>query len=217
MFTIAAVCYMKINEIFYSIQGEGLWTGMPNVFIRTTGCNLRCSYCDTKYAYAEGKDHSIDSVFKAIKIFKCKQVCITGGEPTLQPDIYELTDVLLENEYLICMETNGSMDISKIIQKNVLLSLDIKCPSSGMSDKMLFKNLDLLRESDQLKFVIKDHNDFLYSKNILEKYLPVCTVFFQPVWGTNFEVLAKWILKNNLKVKLGLQIHKVIWGDKLTV
>ena len=124
---------MDINEIFYSIQGEGSWTGIPNIFIRTTGCNLRCSYCDTKYAYYEKKNMTINEIIDVISKYKCKNICITGGEPLLQKETINLIDTLIKNNYKICLETNGSIDIKNISNKKYLIiSLDIKCPSSKM-------------------------------------------------------------------------------------
>jgi 7-carboxy-7-deazaguanine synthase len=206
---------MKINEIFYSIQGEGKWSGLPNIFIRTTGCNLRCLFCDTKYAYDDGKEMKIDEIIKEISKYPCKYVCVTGGEPLFQKDMLELLDRLLKRNYCICLETNGSIDIENIVgKKSLMISLDIKCPSSNMHEKMCLENLSLLKKDDQLKFVIGDIKDYDYAKKIINKYKPVCTVFFQPVWGINAKQLAEWILNDELNVKLGLQTHKMIWGDK---
>ena len=206
---------MKINEIFYSIQGEGKWSGLPNIFIRTTGCNLRCSFCDTKYAYEKGKELSINEIFSKVKKYNCKFVCITGGEPLIQKDTIRLIEDLIKNNYSITIETNGSIDLSPLIKiDKIMISCDIKCPSSNMHKKMCFENIKILKEKDQLKFVIKDKKDYNYAKKIVQNYQPICTVFFQPVWGTNIKNLAEWILKDNLDVKIGLQIHKIIWGDK---
>ncbi len=209
---------MKINEIFYSIQGEGNWTGLPNIFIRTTGCNLRCSFCDTKYAYFNGKEMTVKEIIEKICKYPCKYVCITGGEPLLQKDIVDLIDKLLKIGYKISIETNGSIIIKKISNiKSLMISLDIKCPSSAMHENNYLENINLLKKDDQLKFIIKNKNDYVYAKKILEKYKPVCTVFLQLVWGKKPRNLAKWIIKDGLNVKLGLQIHKIIWGEKRRV
>ncbi len=206
---------MKINEIFYSLQGEGKWTGLCNIFIRTSGCNLRCSFCDTQYAYNDGKEMSIDKILSRISKYPCKYICITGGEPLLQNEILDLVDIILKRNYKICLETNGSIDIKRLSnRKPLVISLDIKCPSSNMHEKILLENISLLKKEDQLKFVIKDKNDYNYAKKVIKKYKPICTVFFQPVWGTNPSDLADWIICDGLKVKLGLQLHKIIWGDK---
>lgn len=206
---------MKINEIFYSIQGEGLWSGLPNIFIRFTGCNLRCSYCDTKYAYEDGEIMSIDIIIQNLSKYTCSFVCITGGEPLIQDDIVQLIDNLLKKGYYICLETNGSIDIGKFVNiKRLLVSLDIKCPSSNMHEKMKLKNISLLTTDDQLKFIIKNKTDYEYAKKIIQKYKPKGTVFLQPVWGSNLEEISTWILHDGLKVRMGLQLHKIIWGDK---
>lgn len=206
---------MEINEIFYSLQGEGRWTGLPNIFIRTSGCNLRCSFCDTTYAYDDGKEMSIDKILSQISKYPCKYICITGGEPLLQNETLELIDVLLKRNYKVCLETNGSINIEKLSnKKSLIISLDIKCPSSNMHEKNYFKNISLLRKDDQLKFVIKDKDDYNYAKKIVNEYKPICMVFFQPVWGTNPEELANWITTDGLDVKIGLQLHKIIWGDR---
>jgi len=206
---------MNINEIFYSIQGEGKWTGLPNIFIRTTGCNLRCSFCDTKYAYDDGTEISMEDIVKSVSNYPCTCVCITGGEPLLQDEIENLIDVLLKKDYNICLETNGSINVAPFSsKKSLMISLDIKCPSSNMHEKMHFNNIPLLDGGDQLKFVIKDKNDYNYAKDIVKKYEPKCSIFFQPAWGTDATNLAEWILADRLNVKLGLQIHKILWGDK---
>ena len=206
---------MKINEIFYSIQGEGNWTGLPNIFIRTTGCNLRCSFCDTKYAYEKGKEMTIDEIIEKIGSYPCKYICITGGEPLLQKDIIHLIDKLLKKGYKISIETNGSLSIKKISnKKNLMISIDIKCPSSNMNEFNYFENFNFLRENDQLKFIIKNKDDYEYAKTILEKYKPFCTVFLQPVWGRNPKNLTRWVIKDGLNAKIGLQIHKIIWCNK---
>ena len=216
---------MDISEIFYSIQGEGIFVGAPTVFVRTSGCNLRCSYCDTKYAYEEpGKKMSLDEIVEVVRKFKSKYVCITGGEPLLQQDkTLDLIGRLLNFNYEnISIETNGSIDISPILnhfgdhnnKDRVTISMDIKCPSSNMSNHMKMDNIHLLRETDQLKFVIQDEEDYKYSKEIIHRYNPRSTVLLQPVWGTNLTLLADWILKDNLNARLSLQIHKIIWGER---
>ena len=206
---------MEINEIFYSIQGEGKWMGLPNIFIRTTGCNLRCSFCDTTYAYETGEEMSIEEIINRIRKHPCNYVCITGGEPLLQEEIVQLIDALLEKKYVICLETNGSIDIENLVGKKFLLmSLDIKCPSSTMHEKMNFNNVSLLTCNDQLKFIIQNREDYEYAKKIIKKYKPQSAIFFQPVWGINLKELSSWVLNDGLDVRIGLQLHKIIWGDK---
>ena len=206
---------MKVNEIFYSIQGEGILVGVPSIFLRLTGCNLRCSYCDTKYAYVQGEEMSIPTILDAIKKFTCTNICITGGEPLLQKDTVKLIETLLQKNYKLCLETNGSISIKKLVGKrSLVISLDIKCPSSGSHEQMNMKNISYLSEKDQLKFIINNKKDYNYAKEILKRYNPSCNVFFQSVWGTNPQKLASWILNDRLPVRLALQLHKIIWGGK---
>ncbi len=206
---------MKINEIFYSLQGEGVLVGIPSVFVRVSGCNLRCSYCDTTYAYENGTKMNIQEIIEAIQKFPSSYICLTGGEPLQQKDTPQLIDALLNKRYWICLETNGSRDIKRYTdKKRVMLSLDIKCPSSGSHTKMNMGNIGALTKKDQLKFIIKNKKDYEYAKQILLKYRPKCMVFFQPVWGTHPQKLASWILQDGLSVRLSLQLHKLIWGTK---
>jgi 7-carboxy-7-deazaguanine synthase len=206
---------MKVNEIFYSIQGEGALAGVPSIFLRLTGCNLRCSFCDTTYAYKQGTEMSIQEILAEIKKFNCTTVCLTGGEPLLQKDAPKLIECLLQKKYKICLETNGSISIKKFAgKKSLMISLDIKCPSSGSHDQMNMKNVSYLSRNDQLKFIIKNKEDYEYAKKILKKYNPPCAVFFQPVWGINPKKLASWILTDELPIRLSLQLHKMIWGTK---
>ena len=149
-----------------------------------------------------------------IKNYPCNYVCITGGEPLLQDDLPDLINNLLENDYIISLETNGSQNIKNLLNfKSLLISLDVKCPSSNMHEKNNFENIKLLRKNDQLKFIIKNKEDYNYAKKVVEEYKPSCTVFFQPVWGANLDELASWMKNDGLDVKLGLQLHKIIWGD----
>lgn len=209
---------MKINEIFYSLQGEGLLTGTPSVFLRTTGCNLRCTFCDTTYAYEKGTNMNVQEILDEIKKFPCTHLCLTGGEPLLQKETPQLIDSLLKKKYTVCLETNGSRNIKKFVgKKSVIISLDIKCPSSGSHEQMNMRNITYLQRKDQLKFIIKNKKDYEYAKKILKKYTPVCPVFFQPVWGTHPKKLASWILRDGLFVRLSLQVHKIIWGAKRRV
>ncbi len=206
---------MKVNEIFYSIQGEGKLVGIPSIFLRLTGCNLRCSFCDTKYAYLQGEEMTIPAILDKIKKFTCTNICITGGEPLLQKDTVKLIEALLQKNYKICLETNGSISIKKLVEKkSLVISLDIKCPSSGSHEQMNIKNISYLSEKDQLKFIINNKKDYNYAKEIFKRYNPSCNVFFQSVWGTNPKKLASWILNDRLPVRLALQLHKIIWGEK---
>ncbi|HIG99729.1 MAG TPA: radical SAM protein [Thermoplasmata archaeon] len=206
---------MKINEIFYSLQGEGLLIGTPSIFLRTAGCNLRCTYCDTTYAYRDGTEMTIQEILDEIRKYPCHEVCITGGEPLLQKETVKLINGLIKKNYSVSLETNGSYNIKKLVgKKSLVVSLDIKCPSSGSQEHMNMNNIIALTKKDQLKFIIKNKEDYLYAKNILQKFKPVCPVFFQPVWGTNTKKLASWILHDGLPIRLSLQLHKIIWGAK---
>jgi len=204
---------IKINEIFYSLQGEGSDAGLPTIFIRFTGCNLRCNYCDTRYAFYEGKYMTIDEIMESVKKWSCKRVCITGGEPLLQKNVYALIDELLREGYEVSIETNGSISIMKLSKMNVKIKMDIKLPSSGMHDKMLFGNISLLRGSDELKFIIWNKQDYEYAKDIIARYKPKCQIIMQPVWGSKIK-LADWILKDEIDARFSIQLHKILWGNE---
>jgi 7-carboxy-7-deazaguanine synthase len=204
---------IKINEIFYSLQGEGSDAGLPTIFIRFTGCNLRCNYCDTRYAFYEGKYMTIDEIMESVKKWSCKRVCITGGEPLLQKNVYALIDELLREGYEVSIETNGSISIMKLSKMNVKIKMDIKLPSSGMHDKMLFGNISLLRGSDELKFIIWNKQDYEYAKDIIARYKPRCQIIMQPVWGSKIK-LADWILKDEIDARFSIQLHKILWGNE---
>jgi len=203
---------LKINEIFFSIQGESSYSGYPCVFVRLTGCNLRCSYCDTTYAYYEGKNLSVDTILEEIGQYQCKILQITGGEPLLQKDTSSLVNAALSQDYNVLVETNGSLDITAINNKAIII-MDIKCPGSGEHNKNLFENIPNLELNDEIKFVILDHNDYLWAKEILNKY-PVIQknkIHFTPVHGElEPGKLSEWIIKDRLNVRLQLQIHKYL-------
>jgi 7-carboxy-7-deazaguanine synthase len=204
-----------VNEIFYSIQGEGVDAGLPTIFIRLTGCNLRCSYCDTKYAYYEGMEWAAEDILKKIKEWKCKRICITGGEPLLQENVYDLIDLLLKEKYEVSIETNGSIEISKLVKRKVVIKMDVKLPSSGMYNKMRMGNIKLLRNQDELKFVIENKEDYNCAKEIIEKYKPRCHIIMQPVWKKlDAAKLAEWILEDDIDARLSMQLHKILWGEK---
>jgi 7-carboxy-7-deazaguanine synthase len=206
---------MKVTEIFYSLQGEGLLSGLPTIFIRTTGCNLRCSYCDTTYAYTGGKAMTIDEILRELEHYPTHYCCVTGGEPLQQPDLQTMVSALVVNGYRVSIETNGSLPIQPFTQtEDVMVSLDIKCPSSGMQERMDLGNLRLLRDIDQLKFIISDRQDYDYAKDLLLRHRPRCEIFFQPVWGTDTTKLAGWILSDGLHVRLGIQLQKYLWGTQ---
>lgn len=202
---------MKVNEIFRSIQGESSFAGLPCTFIRLTGCNLRCSYCDTPYAFYEGVEMTVDDVLRQVQGHSGpKLIEITGGEPLLQEEVYTLVKRLLSKGYKVLVETNGSLDIGGL-DKRATVVMDIKTPGSGMVEWMDFENLLRLRKKDELKFVICDRKDYEWAKGILKRFKFRCEVLFSPADGrVKPEVLANWILSDNLPVRLNLQLHKYI-------
>ena len=204
---------LKVNEIFHSIQGESSRAGEPCVFIRLTGCNLRCSYCDTEYAFYEGSDKSIDEILNEVKIYNCNLVEVTGGEPLLQDECFELLNRLCALGFEVMLETGGSLPVDKVDDR-VKIILDMKCPSSGMVKKNLYANLKWLKPADEVKFVIGSREDYEWSRTIVEEYglAGNQTVLFSPVFGAVEPVrIAEWILEDRLKVRFQLQMHKYIW------
>lgn len=205
---------MKIYEIFKSIQGETSYAGIAFLFIRTSGCNLRCEWCDTTYAYDEGEEYSIDEIIKLAEKYDCRNVLITGGEPLLQGETPLLAESLVKKGYRVLVETNGSIDISGL-HPEVIKILDIKCPGSGMTGNILWDNLKSLSPADEVKFIVSDYNDYAWAKAVIESHnLPdICTVLIAPVFSRlDPKKLAEWIINDNLNVRLQLQLHKYIWG-----
>jgi 7-carboxy-7-deazaguanine synthase len=206
---------MVITEIFKSIQGESSYAGLPCSFIRTTGCNLRCTWCDTEYAFHGGKEMSIDEILKAIEPHQCPLVEITGGEPLLQPGVCELSEKLLQKMYKVLLETSGALDIG-MVPSEVIKIMDIKCPDSGMMNEMKWDNLEKLNPRDELKFVINSRGDYdwsvkmLYDHELYRRNL----VLFSPVYEKMPpQQLAEWILEDNIPVRFQIQLHKVLWGE----
>ncbi len=210
---------MKISEIFYSIQGEGIEIGLPTVFVRLFACDLRCTWCDSMYA-VEGRDFKempIKDVLEIVNKFECKRICITGGEPLLHgKELEELAIDLARDRYKIMLETSGHKNPPAIFwTDSCVISMDCKCPSSGMEDKMDFRLFEKLRPNDQLKFVIKDEADYEYAKSILRGYQIEASVIFQPVHGTNLKWLTEKVVEDKLKeIRILPQLHKIIWGEK---
>ena len=209
---------MKVCEIFLSIQGEGLDMGLPTVFVRSVGCNLRCAWCDTKYAYEGGAEWSLDSLETRIASYKVRRVCLTGGEPLAQKDAPGLILRLLNDGYVVSVETNGSLPVKDIVSLDkfgkLRVSLDIKCPSSKMQNKMRFENLADLRERDQVKFVLRDQKDYAHARAALKDHPTKAAVVFQPVWGRSGARIAEAILKDGLDARVLVQLHKVLWGAR---
>jgi len=205
---------LLVNEIFYSIQGESLHSGRPCTFIRLTGCNLRCSYCDTRYAYEEGEQMEIGIILERIAAYRCPLVEVTGGEPLFQNDTPILIQRLLTKGYTVLMETNGSFNISRV-DKRCIKVVDIKCPSSGQNDNNDLENLKRLESKDQVKFVIGNREDYEYAiktMKLIHADYPVDRILFSPVTGIMAPAdLARWILDDNLNVRLHIQLHKIIW------
>ncbi len=204
---------LKVNEIFYSIQGESSFSGIPFVFVRLAGCNLRCTYCDTKYAYEEGREISVEQIFKEVKKFKCPYVEITGGEPLIQDDTPFLVNFLINKGFSVLLETNGTKDISVISNKATII-MDIKCPSSGESGKIDWDNLNRLELKDEVKFVIAEKSDYDWAKSVItdKKLKDEVKMLMSPVKERlDPAELAEWILKDKLKVRLQLQLHKILW------
>jgi 7-carboxy-7-deazaguanine synthase len=207
---------MKISEIFTSIQGETSFVGLPFTFVRLTGCNLRCLYCDTQYAYEEGTEYSLDKVVAEVNKRAVSRVVITGGEPLLQDETYILCSRLLDAGATVLLETNGSILIKDVDQR-VHRILDLKCPGSGMDKYMIFKNIDYLTVRDEIKFVISDRKDFEWALEILKQHEMQgrAHVLFSPVSDRlHPQELAEWILQEKLNVRLQLQIHRYIWPDR---
>ncbi|MDO8436048.1 MAG: radical SAM protein [bacterium] len=208
---------LKIIESFSSVQGEGIHSGLPTYFVRLSGCNLRCYYCDTKYSYSGGEEKKIKDILNDIARQKFKLVCLTGGEPLLQPGTKILINKLVDLGYNIDIETNGSILINEFNNSSkILYSLDVKCPSSGMSEKMKLDNLKYLAKKDQVKFIIGNRNDYIFSKKIVERYklIKKTNIIFTPVDGIKAKKLVEWILIDGFEVRIGLQIHKVIWKSE---
>ncbi|MBA7482661.1 7-carboxy-7-deazaguanine synthase [subsurface metagenome] len=206
---------MKVSEIFASIQGESTLQGLPCLFIRLAGCNLNCRYCDTVYARGGGKEMTLSGIIKEAEKSKLKYVCITGGEPLLQRETPELALELLNRGCRVSIETNGTLDASKL-HENIIRVIDIKCPGSGEHGKTSPENITEKRPSDEYKFVITDRNDFEYARNFVKKHnLTVSgTVLFSPVYSIlEPKKLVEWIIKEMPEARLNLQIHKYIWHD----
>lgn len=203
---------MKINEIFKSIQGEGQQAGNLTTFIRTSGCNLRCNWCDTTYAYKEGMEMSLTDIYKKVRELDCKNICITGGEPLLQDKINELLLNLHYKGYKIFVETNGTQKIYNFYPANYIV--DYKLPSSGMYGKFIKDNFKV-PHLYEIKFVIKDEKDYEIAKEVTMEYDGNATILFSPCFNKEWNrKLAEMIIKDNLPVKYSLQIHKVLWGNK---
>lgn len=209
---------IKINEIYLSVQGESTHTGLPCIFIRLTGCNLRCSWCDTAYAFHEGKNMSIDEILQKVENFGIHLVEITGGEPLMQDNVYTLMRRLIEKGYKVMLETGGSISLERV-PKDVIKIMDLKCPGSGEQEKNNLDNLKLLTPHDEVKFVILDKKDYEWSRDIIKRYKinETAHILLSPVFDKlELKEMVKWILEDRLPVRLQTQLHKIIW-DKNTI
>jgi len=209
------VVSLRITEIFYSLQGESNTVGLPTVFIRLTGCPLRCVYCDTAYAFSGGKKMAISAILTEVKQYETSYVTVTGGEPLAQPACQELLTQLVDAGYSVSLETSGALDVSGV-DSRVVKVMDLKTPSSGEIEKNHYQNIDYLAEKDQVKFVIGTEDDYEWSKAMLFQYaLPSrCSVLFSPVMDQqNPTALADKILKDRLPVRFQIQLHKILWQD----
>ena len=208
---------LTVNEIFYSIQGESVYAGLPCVFVRLTGCNLRCRYCDTRYAFDKGTAMSVAQIADQVATFGCDWVEITGGEPLAQNHTPDLVDTLLEDGYHLLMETNGSLDIDRVDCRCSRI-MDIKCPSSGEHTKNDAANLQRLTAHDQVKYVIGDHDDFIFATRrlpLLPASLPTDRILFSAVSNRlPPDQLAGWMLEARIEARLHLQLHRLIWPDQ---
>lgn len=207
---------LRISEIFYSIQGESSRVGWPTVFIRLTGCPLRCHYCDTTHAFKGGKRLSLDDIVDKINTYPTRYVTVTGGEPLAQPQCLDLLTLLCDKGYLVSLETSGALSIEQV-DSRVMNIVDLKTPSSGECKKNLYSNMPLLKENDQVKFVVETREDFQWACDTIKQYdlTSRCELLFSPVWGKlNPGVLADWLLESGIPARLQVQLHKILWGEE---
>jgi 7-carboxy-7-deazaguanine synthase len=205
---------LNITEIFYSLQGEAKEVGIPTVFVRLTGCPLRCNYCDTAYAFKGNNPLSIQHILDEVAQYNAQYVCVTGGEPMAQSNCLKLLDSLIDSGYNVSMETSGSIDITPVNSK-VSIVMDIKTPSSTEEHQNRYENLPILKSKDQLKFVIASRSDFDWCTEILDNHEVESEILFSPVYESLKPVeLADWILEKKLNVRLQVQLHKLLWGDQ---
>ena len=209
---------MRITECFFSIQGEGRKAGLPTAFVRTTGCHLRCSWCDATYTFKGGEDQSLDDLLAWLQAQPTKEVCFTGGEPLLQKEAWPFVRRMLDDGYEVLIETAGNLDFTGADdhpkRDALCISMDIKCPSSGEHEKNTPERIHDLKSGDQLKFVIADRVDYEFARAVLAEHDAPCPVFFNPVGGTDIKDLTTWVLEDALPVRVGVQLHKMVWGDE---
>ena len=205
-----------VTEIFYSLQGESRTVGIPTVFVRLTGCPLRCGYCDTRYAFSGGESLAIAEILQQLAAWQCRYVTVTGGEPLAQKNSLQLLKALADKGYQVSLETSGALDISAV-DPRVSRVMDLKTPGSGESAKNLLQNIPLLKSHDQIKFVVCDREDYDWARTMIEQWQLAerCEILLSPVHGKmNATELAEWILTDRLPVRFQLQLHKLLWGDE---
>jgi 7-carboxy-7-deazaguanine synthase len=210
------VTQLKIFEIFYSLQGESSRVGLPTIFIRLSGCPMRCHYCDTAYAFQGGSMMAIDEIMETIKKYDTRYVTVTGGEPLAQKEVLSLLKVLADQNYEVSLETGGGLSI-KEVDPRIKIILDIKTPESGEEKKNYWDNLNLIHSKDEIKFVLCSREDYDWAKKILNQYklTEKCAVLFSPVYQKlNTTDLGNWILEDQLPVRMQIQLHKLLWGEK---
>lgn len=207
---------LVVNEIFFSIQGESSYAGRPCAFVRLTSCNLRCNYCDTEYAFYEGKKMSLEEIIEKTESYPTHLVEITGGEPLLQERVHPLITRLLDKGKTVLIETGGSLDVRPVDSRAILI-YDVKCPDSGMADHNLWENLSHLKSQDEIKFVVSSYQDYQWVKEKIRELdlASKHTILLSPVWEKlEPNRLAEWILRDGLPVRLQIQLHKILWGDE---
>jgi 7-carboxy-7-deazaguanine synthase len=212
--------FLRITEIFHSLQGESTWAGLPCTFVRITGCPLRCVWCDTEYAFHGGERMSFEQILQDVGAYPTRLVEVTGGEPLSHPGAFKLVELLLDDGYTVLVETSGAFDVAPLDSRAHKI-MDLKCPASGESHRNLWENLDHLSDRDEIKFVVKDRADYEWARaTIRDRGLDqrinegtLRALLVSPVWGeVDLEELAGWILEDGLPVRLQLQLHKQIWG-----
>lgn len=216
--------FLRVTEIFHSIQGESTWAGVPCTFVRLTGCPLRCTWCDTEYAFHGGERMTFADILETVGQFPAKVVEVTGGEPLVHQGAFHLIDRLVGNDYTVLVETSGAYDISRVNPEAHVI-MDLKCPGSGEEARNLWSNLDHLSARDEVKFVVADHADYEWASAVIRKHDlhgrvragSLRALLVSPVWdGIDLEALAEWILADGLPVRLQVQLHKLVWGADRT-
>ena len=208
---------LRVNEIFHSIQGESTFAGRPCVFVRLTGCPLRCTWCDTEYAFYAGTEQSVDDILAQVRRYDCPLVEVTGGEPLAQSSTTSLLTSLCDNGFTVLLETSGALDTANV-DPRVHVILDVKCPQSGMTERMHWPNVERLRRQDEVKFVVQDRPDYEWAKDVVSRYqlMECCPVLFSPVFGSlDPRLLAEWVLADRLPIRVQLQMHKFIWAPDM--